>query len=237
MTKSKRRNRKSKSRLAKLEKQVSDIVSTRELKYADHSFTLAPTAPSGLPLMDGWNVYPLNEIPQGDTHSDREGDLVALKSVRLRCQLIAGTRGANMLRLVVVRMVRYDGGGVTSNLIKHVFAEPFSLGALGFMLTGKKINSAVNYDVLYDKIMIVSNATNQSVGGTGTSELQHHPQMRTFRINLSFKGDKGATQFDPDNLANNAPINGALYICAVSNNIVAGGPVLSVWGRVRYTDS
>ena len=207
------RHRGRKSRMgAKLSKkqarQVKTIVGRQiETKFSDYDL------PAFIVTAGGSIVGPIAIIGPGDGESQREGDEIILKNIRIRFSLI-GQDATNFMRVIVFRWLQDNALNipVIADIFQQVATNPWSAN-----LDYSNLHTEKRIQILYDGLhSLVLNGNNAC----------KHKTINVFGKKLGKKkmGFNTATTTGM----------GQVYICAISDSI-ASGPTFSVTARTTST--
>ena len=171
-------------------------------------------------LTDGNFIVPLlNDIPRGTGPSQRIGDTIKLKYVHLNYVVTAEANNTfNKIRVLVVQYSIFTG------LTPAAIYEPNQIGGLNSTM------AQINYDqskapervlrVLYDK-------THRVYGGEYSSVSVNNLKIyRNMVKKISYDGN-----------TETIPLQNQIYVCAISDSLVAPNPTMNFIARVVYEDA
>lgn len=162
---------------------------------------------------------PLTYIPQGNTNSTRIGNKVKVHSIRVRGTILVDDVH-NVCRMMLVRFGRTDPNSIAvNNVLEESSSFPQAL------YSNYKRNGDQKYQILYDKQIMLTGASNIVPGVTTTS-------IKKFDFTIKPKGRHKNTFYTLD--SDTLPSEGFVYLIAATDSQLSG-PTFTVQTRVIFS--
>lgn len=113
----------------------SQLAKNIEYKYRTLIFGTQPVVVAG-------NVYPLTNIPQGLLDTNRIGDVIKLKALTFRCEMI-GHSLFNYIRMIIFQWKSLNALPPAVTAVLNGISPTY--------LTQPKVDNRPNYQILYDR--------------------------------------------------------------------------------------
>lgn len=154
-------------------------------------------------------VYPLTNIPQGDSDTARDGDAFIPTSIQLRYNVTVAD-ATNLVRVMVVRYNNYISGDISVNSVLQ------TIGSFEAPITAYSFDNRQNFTVIYDKCHALD--TYNSIQS----------------VDLSLPLAKKTVQYAA---ASSTAGTNRYWLLVISDSAAATHPSIKYYIRVQFTDS
>lgn len=153
-------------------RKIESVIKTRELKFQDVAqINVAPNW--------GGTVFNLIAPSQGDTDLSRNGDKIAIESIRLKFNAGMTGTGTNQLRVLIVRDKTNSIVTTPSNVLDATVLSTGNAAHGPFQKDTRQ-----NFEVYYDKTFLIDSTTNYQIQG-GLQKKFKKPKGMQFTANSS----------------------------------------------------
>lgn len=205
--------------------QVKSLISKNvEIKYFDYGF--GATTYTSSPSFANFSL-----IPQGGSDAQRVGDMVTLKNIDCRFQVVGGDV-YNTFRVI---LFRWYSPSATAPTASDLF-DSVGSGAEYVLCPTPALEKNQQVHIIFDKVWTLPQtyaATSAGALGAGVQNTSRSVQT----LHRKFYGRRLGRKNIRFNPAATSSPSGSLWICGVSDSAITPNPTLYFNVRVSYTDA